>query len=355
MKETKLKCPSCGAEFALDEHECMVTGMKIAKDSGLGTIFLKLDKPGNQTFTAEQKLEALKKAGIDTTGITPVKTPQGGSVLMKMTEDGISIIDEEDETYKAIISKGVIPNRTLFRRWVAAQMSHMLYATNYKPLEYIRTLGVKYSWEMFREEMRVQFILKDNGDEVNFAERRHWFKPDLIVDMADSLVGEIKNIILQKKLYYNSEGNTCIDLIGEQIKVSDLDRFYETMRSDANEVLACHENPSDYLEALDDFMAKYVYPLRKEKRAFRKAISQSKAWQNAYIGVGAYYTLKNFILFHGMYLPNDRQKTSDSSLALLHSFVKKKKYTGWQMLGLLKSTLKVNNIDLKAKMDSWAK
>ena len=72
MQNTNLICPSCGAHFALPEHEHLAAGMAIGKDSGLGDIHMPLDgehSRGPLPGKARQRLEALKAAGIDTTGL----------------------------------------------------------------------------------------------------------------------------------------------------------------------------------------------------------------------------------------------------------------------------------------------
>ena len=125
-QNTTVVCPVCGAEFAIAEHEHMVSGMAIGKDSGLGKVELPLAKKGNIPNKADARLEALRKAGVDTTNMFAMQSASGDGMLVRVVDGVPSMIDDSDPIYAALAKGGTIPDRHLFRRWVMSQMFHML-------------------------------------------------------------------------------------------------------------------------------------------------------------------------------------------------------------------------------------
>lgn len=69
------------------------------------------------------------------------------------------MLDDSDPIFDQITSQGTVPNRRLFRRWVMAQMFHMMSETAYRskePLgvtEMIHQFGYEYQWKMLMDEL----------------------------------------------------------------------------------------------------------------------------------------------------------------------------------------------------------
>ena len=121
MKTTKVKCPKCGAEFAIPEHEHVTIGIAIGKDSGLGTVYPVLadeDKgkarktPDNakpaKKSKATQRLEELKRKGVNTDNFFSIVNADGVGIAMKW-EDGmpVAVTDKDlDELEKAVFESG---------------------------------------------------------------------------------------------------------------------------------------------------------------------------------------------------------------------------------------------------------
>ena len=80
----------------------------------------------------------------------------------------------------------------------------------------------------------------------------------------------------------------------------------------------------------------------------------------AYEGAGAYFSLKNLILFHGVTEFRHKSLAADNlncprSFALAYLEMKAERYKnkGWALLGLLKQTLSDNDINIEAKRKEW--
>ena len=195
MKETKVVCPKCGAEMAIPEHESFAVGVAIGKDSGLGTVTLPLasennSNPKNKTvMNASKKIQAMKAAGIDVTNLFAVANAEGVESIARIENGSMTFLPDDDPIIIAIFKGGTVPNRRLFRRWVMAQVFHMLTQKHWrtgKTLGFLAALqakGFRYSWEMLIEEIRVQAKL-EILDQENFIQRNRWFNKKVASDMA---------------------------------------------------------------------------------------------------------------------------------------------------------------------------
>ena len=125
VNETKIVCPQCGAEFAIPEHEHLSIGIAIGKDSGLGIVCPAvvgqssepIAKPKSQ-MKAEAKLAALKDAGVDVANLFAMKGTTGEEMIVRLQNGAISPVDEADPIFNASKTRGTVPNRRLFRRWI---------------------------------------------------------------------------------------------------------------------------------------------------------------------------------------------------------------------------------------------
>lgn len=156
-----------------------------------------------------------------------------------------------DDVERDIDEGGYVWQKRLWRRHVMAQMFHMLHGKCGLPLSeanYDRCLqrrGVGYSWRMVKDEMYAQSLLWQD-DREQFAERNRWFNKSVLEDMARNLTSVDRDGLLRR--------------------------------------LASAASPEELCAALRNV-------------DWEKA-RKSEAWKNAYKGAGAYFTLKNLILFH---------------------------------------------------------
>ena len=138
-KETKVTCPACGTELA-------ITGKKVAIADNHATSTKQAQLPK----TAQERIEALRKAGVDVNCLFALQRANGGDYVASNKNGKLSILDDNDPIFGYILAQGTVPNRSLFRRFVMAQMFHMLSYTDYcawEPVgvtEMIHRLGYEY-------------------------------------------------------------------------------------------------------------------------------------------------------------------------------------------------------------------
>lgn len=68
----------------------------------------------------------MKAAGIDVTNLFAVTNAEGVETIARIENGSTTFLTDDDPIIIAIIKGGTVPNRRLFRRWVMAQVFHML-------------------------------------------------------------------------------------------------------------------------------------------------------------------------------------------------------------------------------------
>lgn len=344
---TILTCPVCGARFALPEHEHFAAGVAVGKDSGLGEIHPALEEEqpaATRRNRAQERLDALKAAGIDTTGLFALQGAADTNTIIRITDGIPTVVNDDDKIFQAILGGKTIPERRLFRRWVMAQAFRML--ENGFTQELHRK-GYAYQWRMTVEELRIQSVLYAKDPE-NFKERNRWFNKKLVMKMIDDYMTKL-NAYVKDLPEKKCKGKPYVHIHGMDVFIADLEaKVYAPLRANIVALGKCR-SPKYLYKALNKF---YL-----EAPALND--TQSEDWANAYKGAGAYFTLKNLILFHEAVLPGPNtnaydQLDKESSLQNLEYFAEKYKNRGWVLLGKLKDTLKQNNIDIAAKRREWS-
>lgn len=342
--ETRVMCPVCGTEFAIDEHEHTVKNATvIGADSGIGTVYLPVSKRG----------EALKSAGIDTSKYFSLHLPTGGEQLMTYDENGIPVaVKADDPIMQQIIGGGTVPNRSLFRRWVMSQVFHGLtWETRWSGngfTGWLKSHGYKYQWEMLTEELRVQAKLAKNGDMENFNARNRWFNKELAVEMANDHIKQLRedaNVRPQHKC----KGVPYIKYDRQNYFISDIEKkLIAPLRSYVS-MIESAKNPQQLYGSVKRFC--------DHAHLNVAAFKQNAAWKDAYKGMGAYATMQNLLRFHGCMFPKgngfyDRDLSGMQMLENAASVYADGE--GWRLFGLMKQMLEQNGIDIKAKMKEWA-
>lgn len=348
--ETKVVCPKCGTEFELPEHEHMTTGIVIGKDSGLGTIVLKAADETPVT-KAKKRIEALKAAGVDVSGLFAMQT---GDVA-RMEDGVLAVVPDDDPIYSAILESGTIPDRRLFRRWVMAQMFHLLTGTYNNFTENLRAKGVDYQWRVLEEELKAQRKLY-RDDKENFSERNRWFNKSVVVSMCNHYLKSLFKYVghLKKK---KCKGVPYVTVSGRgDIFVTDLDSKVFMPIQKAIHIIQNSTSPDSLYIAYLKFKKAYVRV---------RSMKMDSCFIDAYKGVGAYYTMKNLVLFHDCVFINEVAKKAKRKYKMTQyesmNYLADKacEYAadseGWRLFGVMKKLLEDNNIDIKAKMASWRK
>lgn len=356
-KETKVLCPECGTQFAISQNEFTTSVKVIGKDSGLGDIYpptVKRTVPPKLPKTAQERIEALRNAGVDVSCLFAMRGANGGECLASNKGGKLVVLDDNDPLFDIIISQGTVPNRRLFRRWVMAQMFHMLSETDYRSREplgvtcMIHYLGYEYQWKMLMNELYAQMKM-ENKDPESFIERNRWFNIDVVVTIAMDYTVQLKERVDALKVR-KCKGIPYKRLGNRNIFVSDL---HSKLYSPLNMAIARIRKAKNAAQLFD--AAKKFSDMRIR---MPHNTPQSKAWMDAFKGAGAFFTMQNLIRFHGCVAYDDRKKRLNKYQSLAFISAKAEEYKdgeGWRLLAVLKKMLKDNNIDIKKKMAEWHK
>lgn len=349
-KETKVVCPKCGTELEIPENEHVTIGVVIGKgiQQAEGTIvFNEVQEPATK---AKKRMEALKKAGVNVSGLFAMSTGD----IARLENGVLSVVADNDPIFTAILSNGTIPNRRLFRRWVMAQMFHLLTAGNGNFTDNLRAKGYDYQWKVVKEELKTQIKLYEHDVE-NYKERNLWFNKYVLQVMCKNYIVQLNKYIQNQKVR-KCKGVPYIRLGQQDIFVADLPKRVLNPLYDTVDCLAKAESAVTIYSALCNFLKNYIKI---------KTFKMSTAFIDAYKGVGAYYTMKNLVLFHDCRIMDEKKLKANKAPALMSqrqalNHLKKKAHEyfqgdGWRMFGMMKKMLDDNDIDIKAKMASWRK
>lgn len=365
--ETKVLCPVCGTEFAIPENEHISVGIAIAKDSGLGTVYPTVASVAAATETishknqtpaqmkAEAKIEALRKAGVNVSNLFSMKGATGQETIARLENGTLTVVPDDDPIFAAIIKHGTVPNRRLFRRWVMAQMFHMLTYTSCHGIKKgfipaLESKGYKYQWKMILEEMRVQVKLADNDPE-NFKLRNRWFNAKRIVKMCEEYIKALKEHVSHLKIHH-CKGAEYVHLSSANIFKADLQKKVYGELVKAEYAIRDARNPFALYQATRNFVALI------KRFWFVNNIPMSQEFKDAYKGSGAYFTMKNLILFHGASFRNGCIKLGQKK-SLAHLEAKAEEYgnscEGWRLFGVMKKLIIDAGIIIEQKMAEWRK
>ena len=292
------------------------------------------------------RMNKLNAAGIDTRKYFTVDLDNGTKIHLIVDENGNCTQVKNDIIMDQIISDGYVRNTKLHRRFVMAQM---FAALNYKSHDgrysgYNDCLkmryGFQYTFDMMLEEVRVLSKLEVR-DKETFDERSHFFTKEVIMDVMEDYVKKIMEYV-DKLPNHNCKGIPYKRIKGVNIFNEDLyKKIYGPMRSKIVDIKYAR-NYSAIYKILNDFMSK------KNFIKLPYDTPKSKVWIDAFKGAGAYYTLKNLIMFHEciIRIPGTC-KAVDEIDAVNYLKVKLEEYKGegWRMFALMKKVISDNNFD----------
>ena len=357
-KETRVLCSQCGAEFAIANKEFTTVATIIGKDSGLGNVCpatVGYNELPKLPKTAQGRIEALRNAGVDVSCLFAMQGANGGECVASNKGGRLVMLDDNDPLFEHIISQGTVHNRRLFRRWVMAQMFHMMSQTEYRSkepvgvTEMIHRLGYEYQWKMLLNELHAQMKMEGRDIE-NFADRNRWFNAGVVADMAEDYIEKLKKRVNALKVRKCKGVPYKRISSGRDIFVSDLDnKLYYPLQRVVRSIKQA-KNASQLFNAAKRF--------NEIRIKMSHDTPQSKAWVDAYKGAGAYFTMQNLIRFHDCIAYDDAEIRLDKIQSLDFVQIKATIYAngeGWRLLAVLKKMLVDNNVNIKKKMAEWRK
>ena len=294
----------------------------------------------------KERMNKLNAMGVNVSKYFTIPLDNGGSVTVIIDENG-NPVKVNDTLANQIIEDGYVRNTKLHRRWVMAQMFQGLNYVSWDKKktgynEWLKRFDIKYEFEMMLEEIRVLGKLEER-DRETFDERSHFFTKDVIVKTMEDYIVELKKHIdamPEKKC----KGVPYKRIHGDNIFVVDIDKkIYSPLRSEIHSMNYAR-NYNDIYKVVRSFMRKML--------SVPYGSAKSKAWIDAYKGEGAFYTLKNLVMFHGCGIKVDKFDVRYGAAAV--DFLNKKlneyQGEGWRMFALMKKVIEDNNFDFKKRM-----
>ena len=389
-----VRCGNCGSLVKLPENSSLGMGMTISKSS-FGDFTLKMEKENNtmventnnnatvnnttnnttkenRTMTiAEQRIEALKVAGIDTSKYFTLGTDQ----VAKMSDDGsLSVVVDDNaeiqsikgfkELVDQITEDGEVFNRVLDGRWIMAQMFHMLnyenkyrYGKGYN--DALNHKGYMYQWNFLANRNHG----KDEGELLRLAKRELdnnldgvkelCFNSKLVVDMMYDYVNKLRSYMDTLPVRYFKKKN-----VGKDLPYYRLGQRYAELTGKAHGDIFVTDINRDVISKYHRIIARTsrVRSYRELDRCVREFENIMIAlpydtlmcadFKDAYKKNGAYYTLNNLVKFHGCTV--DGCHTKEEALNLIRN--KAIHGTGWELLGMLKEVVEDNDFDFAERM-----
>ena len=308
----------------------------------------------------KERMEKLNNAGVNTNKYFTLNVsesiPAGAKIHIVVDKDGNfvpEVVKENDPIFNTIIEDGYVRNTKLHRRFVMAQMFHMLNYVSYDK-RYSgyndclkRMYGYDYTLKMMMEEVLVLGKLEVR-DRESFVERSHFFDKEVVVAVMEDYLEKLKAYV-EALPNRNCKGLPYKRIKRMDVFNTDLDKkIYAPVRAHIYRVKYA-KNYTEIYNALAVFMRSYI--------KLPHDTPKSKVWIDTYKGEGAYYTLKNLVMFHGCKIYNDYnfptfgEGSTISYVKFLNSKLDEYKGEGWRMFALMKKVIADNNFDFKARME----
>ncbi len=319
---------------------------------------------------AQKRMDALRALGYDmskyfTLGDEQVIEIKDGKAV---PVDFVQIApDECDAVEKKLVEGGYVNNWKLFRRWVMSQMFHMLRDMEKHGWSFNETLqyrGYEYQWKMLEREIYAQVKMLEHGDMDNARMRDMWFNRHTAAFMAFDYIDKLKHYVENELTYrvdketkrpdkshykHTCKGNPYVRLQNKDIFVADLTRkVYAPLTEMAREMgdaPSCRE------------LYRVIVKFNRTRKHLRWETKQAAVFINAYKGSGAYFTMRNLIMFHSVrFRIGGKYSSQEQSLKHLDTLANGcLDHEEWRMLGILKELIKDSGISIQGKMDEWKK
>ena len=286
-----------------------------------------------------ERMEILKNNGVDTskyfTLLVNETIPAGTKINISIDNFVNATPNVYSSIANQIVEDGYVKNTKLHRRFVAAHYMRMLESSEGYHGYLNKYYGYMYQFDMMFEEVRVLSNLEAK-DKETFDERRRFFTFQVVNRILDDYVKEVKKYIKTLKVK-KCKGSPYVSIsgFGDVFFNEIVDRVVDPIEAAVQNCKNNHTYSGLYhnLMSFKRTMIKLPYETRK-----------SKNWVDAFQGEGAFYTLKNLIMFHDVELYYDNQYYDKyNAMEILNNLAGR--YEGYQLNALLKETIKENNFN----------
>lgn len=294
-----------------------------------------------------ERMNVLKANGINIDKFFTVDLDNGTKIHLIIDENGQPVVvngKEPDPIAEQIFANGYVKNTRLHRRFVMAQMFNMLSYKSYDGRDegytaYLhRMYSYQYTFDMMLEEVRVLSKL-EISDKESFDERSHFFTKEVVFAVACDYLEKLREYVdnLPTK---KCKGVPYKRIKGTDIFVDDLNKkLYRPLMSKAAyfKFAVSYTSLYGYLKDFMKDMIKLPYNTRK-----------SAAWIDAFKGEGAYYTLKNLIMFHDCTINETYYALKGiDAVKYIHGKLDEYQGEGWRMFALMKKVIDDNEISTR--------
>lgn len=342
-KTTKVICQNCGAEIEIPATGFVATGVVIGENSGLGTIVVPT-KDGVKHYVHTSTGAVYEQSSLS----------QALDVLIKKIEDS-----------------GFIDVNGIVRRWIPSQCLNMIYSKNGFH-ESLKLRGYAYSWKVILNELEKQAKMYAGKDIEGYADRNRWYNAETVYKMAWHYV-TLLEIATKKMQVHLHKGRQYIKLRcdlnnGLGVHVDELPALIMKLNQAAAKIKNT-KTPKTLYEA-----AKAFYEMIRKIHWEPK--DMSPVFVNAYKAAGAYYTMKDLIMFEGCKVKVNSDGTTKMRKykyrnPISSKFVEQEESlfelegkaaevvnlgvadNGYIMLGFLKEFLEYNKFDYSNTINKW--
>lgn len=292
----------------------------------------------------------MKENGLDVSQFysMSLKIPLGSTVELKIDgkkidvknvtngfNDSIDSVVKPDITglFEQINNDGYVRNSHLWRRWITAQTFKMLNSKDGWDSYVRKNISWEYCFTQLRNEFYAQWAMLRDNDIDEFNTRNHFFNKDVLVALIKNYIRQFQKVYREGKLKGIKDLTTMLDKV---------DIFEKTL------YMAEHCDSTD--------LARLHFITRSMLNIYIKlpmGTPLCREWKNAYRGSGAYYTLKNLIMWHGVKIKIDGYFLYiHESLGFLNLSYNNAGQDFWRLQELLKATIADNNFDLAKSIKS---
>lgn len=309
-----------------------------------------------------ERMEKLNNAGVDTGKYFTIDLkdglPSGAKIRIVIDDNGqpqiVQAKENNDAIVEQIIADGYVRNTKLHRRFVMAQMFNMLTYESYDGQHrgyndcLKKMYGYMYTLDMMLEEIKVLSKLEVRDIET-FNERKHFFTKEVVMNVLEDYLAKLQDYV-ETLPNHNCKGIPYKKIKGVNIFNDDLrKKVYGPVESDIRRIRYAR-NYNEMYNIMRSFMRNMIkLPYNTPK---------SKVWIDTFKGEGAYYTLKNLVMFHDCTIytgPADsiiyRRFDGAEAVRYLNSKLDEYQGEGWRMFAMMKKVIADNNFDFYEKMD----
>ncbi len=352
---TNINCPVCGTELEVSMKEATVTPMTRIEQFSAEKENNSMDGFNNEMNMkklADMVFERVMQAQATATQPTQIPASVSREPKAAIQEVHLEIINNGWASHSKFYGKeicGFMYDPFMIRRWIQGQFERLMRRDLNVHRQIVRMLTYQASIKYTKEEIR-KLAMLEKRDITAFAERRHMFSLELCKLIFMEMLKEYKAMINRFGYTYNKKPkedpkvkevhvysialkNSClIGTVVPTVVKKHIEYRFQYNSDNYDQIMNTVANLHKQLAAVKSYAE--LYKLVSESFNFEKVLSKqtdkSKAFMDAYIKSGAYYTLKQNYMFDAHWALSDRRRLVNALRAKLGTL------KGYQMYGFLK-------------------